>query len=145
MTENEEKATVGESPEEKVQQAVQSTGESGGPNGGKKAPEIVSAVMHKVRKGASMAYGTGSTLVREAYHAASEQADRYKHKNEIRKLKARREDASARLGSIIYSKIIIDETPPKETLADREIIMLLQQIQNLDNDVEKIGKELERD
>ena len=42
---------------------------------GGKAPEVVSAVLHKLKKGVSVAYGTSSTLVREGYHAASDYAD----------------------------------------------------------------------
>ena len=82
-------------------------------------------------------------MVREAYHAASDYADKYKHKIEIKKLKAQRETTSSRLGSIIYTRIIIDDEPPEKTFSDQEITSLLQQIQDLDNEVVIIGKELE--
>ena len=111
---------------------------------GKKAPEVISVVLHKVKKGVSVAYGTSSTLVREAYHAASDYADKHKHKIEIKKLKAQREATSSRLGSIIYTRIIIDGEPPEKAFSDQKITSLLQQIQYLDNEVEKIGKELEK-
>ena len=111
---------------------------------GEKAPEVVSVVLHKVKKGVSVAYGTSSTLVREAYHAASDYADKYKHKIEVKKLKAQREATSSRLGSIIYTRIIIDGEPPEKPFSDQEITSLLQQIQDLDNEVVKIGKELEK-
>ena len=111
---------------------------------GEKAPEVVSIVLHKVKQGVSAAYGTGSTLVREAYHAASEYADTYKHKVEIKKLKVQRETTSSKLGSMIYTRFIIDEEPPEKTFSDQEIASLMQQIQDLDNEVVKIGKELEK-
>ena len=111
---------------------------------GEKAPEVVSVVLHKVKKGVSVAYGTSSTLVREAYHAASDYADKYKHKIEVKKLKAQREATSSRLGSIIYTRIIIDGEPPENAFSDQEIPSLLQQIQDLDNEVIKIGKEFEK-
>ncbi len=111
---------------------------------GEKAPEVASIVLHKVKKGVSVAYGTSSTLVREAYHAASDYADKYKHKIEIKKLKAQREATSSRLGSIIYTRINIDGEPPEKTFSDQEITSLLQQIQDLDNEVVKIGKEFEK-
>ena len=111
---------------------------------GEKAPEVVSVVLHKVKKGVSVAYGTSSTLVREAYHAASDYADKYKHKIEVKKLKAQREATSSRLGSIIYTRIIIDGEPPEKAFSDQEITSLLQQIQDLDNEVVKIGKEFEK-
>ena len=112
---------------------------------GEKAPEVASVVLHKVKKSVSAAYGTSSTLVREAYHAASDYADEYKHKIEIRKLKAQREATCAKLGSIIYTRVIVAEQPPAKTLADQGITSLLQQIQNLDSEIVKIGKELEND
>ena len=111
---------------------------------GEKAPEVVAVVLHKVKKGVSVAYGTSSTLVREAYHAASDYADKYKHKIEVKKLKAQREATSSRLGSIIYTRIIIDGEPAEKAFSDQEITSLLQQIQDLDNEVVKIGKELEK-
>ena len=110
---------------------------------GEKAPEVVSTVLHKVKKGVSVAYGTSSTLVRDAYHAASDYADKYKHKMEVQKLKARREATSSRLGSIIYTRIIIDGEPPEKAFVDQEITSLLEQIQDLDNEVVRVGEELE--
>ena len=111
---------------------------------GDKAPEVVSVVLHKVKNGVSVAYGTSSTLVREAYHAASDYADKQKHKIKAKKLKAQREATSSKLGSIIYTRIIIDGEPPEKAFSDQEISLLLQQIQDLDNEVVKIGKELEK-
>ena len=111
---------------------------------GEKAPEVVSVVLHKLRKGVSVAYGTSSTLVREGYHAAGDYADKYKHKIEVKKLKAQREAVSSMLGSIIYTRIIIDGEPPEKPFSDLEITSLLQQIQDLDKEVVRIGKELEK-
>jgi len=69
---------------------------------------------------------------------------KYKHKIEVKKLKAQREATSSRLGSIIYTRIIIDGEPREKAFSDQEITSLLQQIQHLDNEVVKIGKELEK-
>jgi len=111
---------------------------------GEKASEVASVVIHTIKKGVSVAYGTSSTLVRGAYHAASDYADKYKHKIEVKKLKAQRQTTSSTLGSIIYTRIIIDGEPPEKAFSDQEITSLLQQIQDLDNEVVKIGKELEK-
>ena len=111
---------------------------------GEKVPELASVVLHKVKKGVSVAYGTSSTLVREASHAASDYADKYKHKIEIKKLNAQREATSSKLGSIIYTRIIIDGEAPEKALSDEQITSLLQQIQGLDNEVVRIGKEPEK-
>ncbi len=111
---------------------------------GEKAPEVVSVVAHKVKKGVSAAYGASSKLVREGYHAASDYAEKYKHRIEIKKLKAQREAMSSRLGSAIYTRIVINEEPPEKVFSDQEITSLLQQIQDLDDEVVKIGKELEK-
>ena len=111
---------------------------------GKKAPEVASIVIHNVKKGVSAAYGTSSVLVRDAYHAASKYAEKYKHKVEIKKIKARREDTCKRLGSIIYTRVVINEEPPEKPLSDQEITSLLQQIQDLDDEVVRVGKELEK-
>ncbi len=110
---------------------------------GEKVPVVASIVFHSIKKGVSVAYRTSSTLVGGAYHAASDYADKYKHKIEVKKLKAQREATSSRLGSIIYSKIVIDQEPPQKAFSNEEITSLLQQIHDLDNEVVKIGKELD--
>ncbi len=110
---------------------------------GEKAPVLASIVFHSIKKGVSVAYGTSSTLVGGAYHAASDYADKYKHKIEVKKLNAEREATSSRLGSIIYDRIVIEEAPPQEAFANEEIKSLLQQIHDLDNEVVKIGQELD--
>jgi hypothetical protein len=110
---------------------------------GEKAPVLASIVFHSIKKGVSVAYGTSSTLVGGAYHAASDYADEYKHKIEVKKLKAQREATSSRLGSIIYRRIVIDEELPQKAFSDEEITSLLQQIHDLDNEVVIIGKELD--
>lgn len=110
---------------------------------GEKAPEVASMVLHKVKKGVSVAYGTSSILVRDAYHAASDYAHKYRHRIEVQKLKAQREATSSRLGSVVYTRIIIDGEPPEKAFVDQEITSLLEQIQDLDNEVVKLGKELE--
>ena len=111
---------------------------------GEKAPEVVSAVLHKVKSGVSVAYGTSSTFVRGAYHAASDYADKQKHKIKAKRLQAQRDATSSKLGSIIYTKISIDGEPPEKALADHEIDLLMQQIRDLDNEVIQVGKELEK-
>jgi hypothetical protein len=111
---------------------------------GDKAPKVASFVVHKVRKGASVAYGTGSKIVRDAYRTSSEYADKYKHKAEMKRLQEQRESVSARLGSEIYTRIVVDEEPPDKLFLDQRITSLLDQIQKLDNDVVKIGKDLEK-
>ncbi len=111
---------------------------------GEKAPEMASVVIHKVKKGVSVAYGASSRLVREGYHAASDYAEKYKHRIEIKKLKAQRQAMSSRLGSAIYTRIVINEEPPEKPFSDHEITSLLQQIQDLDNEIVEIGKELEK-
>ena len=112
---------------------------------GEKAPEVVSVVLHKVKEGVSLAYGTSSTLVREAYDAASDYADEYKHKVEIKRLKVQRDSTSSTLGSTIYTRLVVNEEPPENIFSDPEITSLLQRIQDLDNEVVRIGKELEND
>jgi hypothetical protein len=111
---------------------------------GEEAPEVASIVVHKVKKGISVAYGTSSTFVRQAYHSASDYADKYKHKIEIKRLKAKRETLSSRLGSVIYTGIVIDQETPEKLFLDEEISSLLEQIQHLDDEVVTIGKELEK-
>jgi hypothetical protein len=112
---------------------------------GEKAPVLASIVFHSIKKGVSVAYETSSTLVGGAYHAASDYAEKYKHKIEVKKLNALREATSSRLGSIIYDKIVVEEALPEKAFADEEIRSLLQQIHDLDNEVVEIGKELDED
>lgn len=111
---------------------------------GEKAPEVASFVVHKVKKGVSVAYGTSSTLVKDAYLAASDYADRYKHRHEIKKLKAQRQAVSSRLGSLVYTRIFVGGEQPDKLLSEQEITGLFQEIQNLDNEIVKSGQELQK-
>lgn len=139
-----QKASAQEKPQEKEQPASQPLEETEQrqESVARKAPEVVSAVLQKLKKGATVAYGTSSILVRDGYHAASDYADKYKHKIEVKKLKAQRDAVSSMLGSIVYTRIIIDGEPPGESFSDPEITSLLQQIQELDKDVVRIGDEI---
>lgn len=83
-------------------------------------------------------------MLREAYHAASDYAEKYKYKFEIKKLKAERQAMSSRLGTAIYTRIVIDEEPLEKPFSDQEIASLLHQIQDLDDESEKIGNEPEK-
>lgn len=110
---------------------------------GEKAPEVASFVIHKVRKGVSVAYGAGSTFVKEAYQASRDYADKYKHRIEIKRLRAQREAVTARLGSIIYSRIFVDGEPPDKVFSEQEVTGLYQEIQDLDNEIVRSGEELQ--
>ena len=112
---------------------------------GEKAPEVVSVVYHRVKKGIAVAYGTGSTIVRDAYHAAGDYADRYRHKVEIGRLNERRDALTARLGSLVYTRVVIDAAAPAGLAEDAEVADLFLQIQRLDEEIVAVGKELEKD
>jgi hypothetical protein len=110
---------------------------------GERAPKVASFVVHKVKKGVSVAYGTSSAFVQDAYHRSSEYADKYKHKAEIKRLKGQRDAVTSRLGSLIYTKIVIDDESPEKVFSEQRISSILQQIEDLDKEVVKIGRGLE--
>ncbi len=111
---------------------------------GEKAPEVMSTVLHTVKKGATVAYGAGSTFVRKASQRAKENAETYRHRAEIRKLQARRDALTSKLGSIVYSGIAVDNESPESLLTSGEITALIEEIGQLDIEVIKAGQALEK-
>lgn len=111
---------------------------------GEKAPEVASIVLHKVKKGATAAYGAGSTFMKGALHRGRDYAEKTKHKVEIRKLQAKRDALISKLGSIIYTGIAVDKEAPDKLLTSGEIQSLVEKIGELENDLLTAGQALEK-
>lgn len=111
---------------------------------GEKAPEVASVVLHKVRKGATVALDASSTFMKGAFHRGRDYAEKTRHKVEIRKLQAKRDALTSKLGSIVYTGIAIDKESPDKLLTSGEIKSLVEEIRELDNDMVTAGQGLEK-
>ncbi len=111
---------------------------------GEKAPEVASIVLHKVKKGATAAYGAGSTFMKGALHRGRDYAEKTRHKVEIRKLQAKRDALISKLGSIIYTGIAVDKEAPDKLLTSGENQSLVEKIGELENDLLTAGQALEK-
>jgi hypothetical protein len=122
---------------------------------GGKTPEIASHVLEqstritrdvfgKIHDGWSTAYDTSSKFMQEAYHTTSAYAERHKSTVVMKKLTAEREKLNQKLGSVIYTKYKDESVPPQEIFELQEIRDILDQCENVDNEVLRIGKELDK-
>lgn len=122
---------------------------------GDKTPEIASHVLEqstkitrdvfgKIHEGWSAAYDASSKFVQEAYHTTSAYADRHKNTVVMKKLTAEREKLNQRLGSVIYTKHKDEGMSPEKIFELQEVKEILDQCENVDNEVLRIGKELDK-
>ncbi len=109
-----------------------------------KTSEVAKEGYGKLKHGLSVAYDTGSKLTREAYREAKEQAERFKHTMEMRKLKTRRETLCADLGKVAYSEIAAGGMPAADAFSEDRFLQLIEQIRRVDNDIVEVAKELEK-
>lgn len=122
---------------------------------GGKTPEIASHVLEqstkitrdvfgKIHEGWSTAYDASSKFMQEAYHTTSAYAERHKSTVVMKKLTAEREKLNQKLGSVIYTKYKNESVSPQEIFELQEIRDILDQCENVDNEVLRIGKELDK-
>lgn len=122
---------------------------------GGKTPEIASHVLEqstkitrdvfgKIHEGWSTAYDASSKFMQEAYHTTSAYAERHKSTVVMRKLTAEREKLNQKLGSVIYTKYKDESVSPQEIFELQEIRDILDQCENVDNEVLRIGRELDK-
>ncbi len=122
---------------------------------GDKTPEIASHVLEqttritrdvfgRLHEGWSTAYEASSKFVQDAYHTSSAYADRHKNTGVMKKLTAEREKLNQKLGSVVYMKYRGEGAAPDEIFQLQEVKEILDQCENVDNEVLRIGKELDK-
>ena len=79
-----------------------------------------------------------------AYREAKEQAERFKHTMEMRKLKSRREELCADLGKAAYSEIAARGVPAADAFSKDRFVRLIEEIRRVDDEIVEVGKELEK-
>jgi hypothetical protein len=109
-----------------------------------KTAEVAGEVFEAVKKGFSTAYDTGAKVVDEITHTAHEYAEKYKHNVEVKRLSEERDRLIAGLGLITFVKHKIKKAAPRKLLEEKEILDLIKEIEKLDREIVKIGKELEK-
>lgn len=122
---------------------------------GDRTPEITSHVLEQTTKftrdvfgrlheGWSSAYEASSKFMQEAYHTTSAYAERHKSTVVMKKLTAEREKLNQKLGSVIYTKYKDEGVAPEDLFELDEVREILTQCENVDNEVLRIGQELDK-
>lgn len=122
---------------------------------GDRTPEIASQVLEQTTKltrdvfgrmqeGWSSAYEAGSRFMQDAYHSAGAYADRHKSTAVMKKLTAEREKLNQKLGSVIYTKYKDEGAAPADIFELQEVKEIMDQCENVDREVVRIGEQLDR-
>lgn len=110
-----------------------------------KTSEVAKEGYGKLKHGLSVAYDRGSKLTRVAYGEAKEQAEKFKHTMEMRKLKSRREALCADLGKAAYGDIVARGMPAADAFSGDRFVQLIEAIRQVDDEIVEVAKELEKD
>lgn len=121
---------------------------------GDRTPEIASHVLEqttrltrdvfgRLQEGWSSAYEASSKLMHEAYDTTSGYAERHKNTVVMKKLTAEREKINQKLGAVVYTKYRNEGVSPADIFELEEVKELLDQCDNVDKEVVRIGKELD--
>ena len=109
-----------------------------------KASSFKDTLLHKVKKGVSEAYEAGSKAVEELTETAQDYAEKYKHKMEINKLKAKQNKQYTVLGSLIFEKYKVAGLTPAKLLKEKDIVSLINEIENTVEQIVEQGKALDK-
>jgi len=155
---------AGGSVEESREAAEEATGESGpaarklvekARRIGDRTPEITSHVVEqttkltrdvfgRIQEGWTSAYEASSKFMQDAYHSAGAYADRHKSTTVMKKLTAEREKLNQKLGAVIYTKYKDEGASPADIFELQEVKQIMDQCENVDREVVRIGKELDK-
>ncbi|MEJ2544715.1 MAG: hypothetical protein P8Y99_11670 [Calditrichaceae bacterium] len=109
-----------------------------------KASSFTDTLLHKVRKGVSEAYEAGSKAIEELTETAQDYAEKYKHKMEINKLKAKQDKQYRVLGSLIFEKYKVVGLTPAKLLKEKDIVNLINEIEITSEQIVEQGKALDK-
>ncbi len=111
---------------------------------GEKTSEIATETFEKVKQGASEAIDTSSQVVTDLYSSASDYADQFKDKIEMKKLNNQREELVSNLGAYFYKNYKIDKITFSKLSKTSEFTSLIKKIQRLDKEIIELGKDLSK-
>ncbi len=110
----------------------------------KKAVGFKDTLFDKVKKGVSEAYEASSKAIEELTETAQEYGDKYKHKIEINKLKAKQEKQFTKLGSLIFDKYKVIGISADKLFKEKDIKELINEIENTAKQIVEQGKTLDK-
>lgn len=109
-----------------------------------KASGFKDTLFHRVKKGVSEAYEAGSKAIEELTETAQDYAEKYKHKIEITKLKAKQDKQYTKLGSIIYEKYKVAGMTADKLFKEQDIKELINDIEDMAEQIVEQGKALDK-
>ena len=116
---------------------------AGASKGMERVSEEAPKVAAKTSEVAKEGYGKLKRGLSVAYREAKEQAERFKHTMEMRKLKARRKDLCADLGKAAYSQIVARGMAATDAFSEDRFVHLIEKIRRVDDEIVEVAKELE--
>ena len=101
-------------------------------------------LIDRVKKGVSEAYEAGSKTFDGLTETAQDYAEKYKHKIEINKLKAKQDKQYSILGSLIFDKYKVAGMIPAKFFKEKNIKELINEIENTAEQIVEQGKALDK-
>ena len=111
---------------------------------GEKTSLLASETYDKVKKGAIEAIDTSSQVVGEMYYSASDYAEQFKDKIEMKKLNAKKEESFADLGRMFYKKYKIENMAFSKFSRTKGFSSILKNIEELDQEIVDLGEHLKK-
>jgi hypothetical protein len=107
--------------------------------------EVAGGVLGSLKHGLTDAYTAGSKAVDELTRLAHEYAERYNQNVEMKRLTVRRDRLTAQLGQVAYQCFASKKWPIEILSREKEALVMYAEIEQLNQEVIKIGKELEQE
>ncbi len=104
--------------------------------------ELATETYEVVKKGATDAYDVSSQLVTELYGSASNYAEQFKERIEMKNLNAKRDKLTSELGNYFYKNYKIDGNAFSKFSKSKGFNALLKNIEKVDSEVVEVGKKL---
>ncbi len=108
-----------------------------------KASDIFTTFLEKVKKTAEAAYEKGNEIYEGVALSAQNYLDRYRNRNEMADLKEQRDEVASKLGYMCFMEYSGRYRFRVEFMKSDEFKKLIAQVRELDNQIIKIGKELD--
>jgi len=109
-----------------------------------KTSKIAEELYSKLKKGVSEAYDASAVVLDDLVQTADKYADKYKNKIEMRRLNTERDGLAKQLGSIVYVRFKQKKPFDARFFSDKKLNSLMDKIENLDKEIVKIGKTLDK-
>jgi len=110
-----------------------------------KASDVFNRFLKKVRDTAETAYEKGTEIFESVTLTAQNYIDKYKDRSEMSSLKKLRDEVATQLGNMCYMEYSGRYKFREEFMKTDEFKNLMAQIRELDKQIIKIGKRLEKE